>query len=50
MNSKSNSYSTITSPEVLIFWNGFPSKISSGMLYYGLIFVLVLELISHCVD
>lgn len=50
MNSKSNSYSTITSPGVLVFWNGFPTKISSGVLYYGLIFFLVLELISHCGD
>lgn len=50
MNSKSNSYSTITSSGVLVFWNGFPTKISSGILYYSPLFVLVLELISHCGD
>lgn len=47
MNSNSNSYSAITSPGMLGFWNGFPTKISSEILYYGPLFVLVLELISH---
>lgn len=50
MNSKSNRYSTITSPRVLVFWNGFPTKVSSGIVYYCLIFLLVLELILRYGD
>lgn len=50
MNSKSNSYSTVSSARMLVFWNGFPTKICSGILNLSSFSVLTLDLILCCRD